>query len=492
MVAVCVFVATTACGPGPAPDNRRPLASRPAQAGSPIRLHPVNPHYFLWRGQPTVVITSGEHYGAVLNLDFDYRKYLDTLALEGLNGTRTFVGSYVETEGNFNIAGNTLNPAAGRYLAPWARSSEPGYVDGGNKFDLTRWDEAYFNRFHDFLDYASQKGIIVELSLFTPFYEESMWTMNPMNARNNVNGLGAIERQAVLTLTRSGGLLQVQEALVRKIIAEVAAYDNVYVEICNEPYVRDIAQDWQRHITDIAAEASRRLPSPVLLSQNVANRSARVQNPHPAIGIFNFHYATPPEAVDWNYHLNKVLGENETGFRGTDDEEYRTEAWEFILAGGGLFNNLDYSFAIGHEDGTYRIPEGQPGGGGRTLRAQLRFLHEFLSGFDFIRMHPDASVIREGVPDGGTARVLAEPGNSYAVYLRRSVTRRSRWRRWATSWSEPRTLGIELPAGAWRTVWLDPVAGREVKRESFQHGGGILRIGQPSWGEDVALEIRRE
>ena len=51
-----------------------------AGADPPLRLHPDNPHYFLFRGKPTVLITSGEHYGAVLNGRFDYRKYLDTLA----------------------------------------------------------------------------------------------------------------------------------------------------------------------------------------------------------------------------------------------------------------------------------------------------------------------------------------------------------------------------------------------------------------------------
>ena len=35
----------------------------------PLSLHPNNPHYFLWRGQPTVLITSAEHYGALVNLD---------------------------------------------------------------------------------------------------------------------------------------------------------------------------------------------------------------------------------------------------------------------------------------------------------------------------------------------------------------------------------------------------------------------------------------
>jgi hypothetical protein len=31
----------------------------------PLALHPDNPRYFLFRGEPTVLVTSGEHYGAV-------------------------------------------------------------------------------------------------------------------------------------------------------------------------------------------------------------------------------------------------------------------------------------------------------------------------------------------------------------------------------------------------------------------------------------------
>src|SRR6058998_853912 len=87
----------------------------------PLALHPDNPHYFLFRGKPTVLITSGEHYGAVLNLDFDYVKYLDALAKDRLNLTRTFSGAYVEPQGAFKIARNTLAPATGRFICPWAR-----------------------------------------------------------------------------------------------------------------------------------------------------------------------------------------------------------------------------------------------------------------------------------------------------------------------------------------------------------------------------------
>src|SRR5687767_8566264 len=77
---------------------------------APIALHPENPHYFLYKGKPTVLITSGEHYGTVLNLDFDYVKYLETLAADRLNMTRVFTGAYVEPVGAFKIEQNTLAP----------------------------------------------------------------------------------------------------------------------------------------------------------------------------------------------------------------------------------------------------------------------------------------------------------------------------------------------------------------------------------------------
>src|ERR1044071_6341333 len=94
------------------------LVSAGGLSAAPIALHPDNPHCFLWRGQPTVIITSGEHYGAVLNLDFNYRRYLDTLARDKLNGTRLWSGAYAETGGNFNIAANTLDPPTGRFICP--------------------------------------------------------------------------------------------------------------------------------------------------------------------------------------------------------------------------------------------------------------------------------------------------------------------------------------------------------------------------------------
>jgi hypothetical protein len=102
------------------------------------------------------LITSAEHYGAVLNLDFDDIRYLDTLQRDGMNYTRIFAGSYVEPQGAFGIQRNTLAPASGRFLAPWARSRQAGYAGGGNKFDLDRFNPDYLARLEAFITEAGR------------------------------------------------------------------------------------------------------------------------------------------------------------------------------------------------------------------------------------------------------------------------------------------------------------------------------------------------
>ena len=62
---------------------------------SPISVYHDNPHYFSYKGEPLVLITSDQHYGAVIDMDFDYVKYLDYLAQNGMNLTRTLSRRHV-------------------------------------------------------------------------------------------------------------------------------------------------------------------------------------------------------------------------------------------------------------------------------------------------------------------------------------------------------------------------------------------------------------
>jgi hypothetical protein len=440
----------------------------------PVSLNPENPHYFLFRNKPTVLLTSGEHYGSVLNLDFNFKTYLETLQQDGLNLTRTFSGAYCEPAGAFNIAHNTLAPARGRFVCPWARSDIGGYPNGGNKFDLTKWNADYFSRLKEFVSEASKRGIVVEFTFFCPFYDESQWKLSPQNTKNNVNGVGPAARTNVYTLDRNGGLLAVHDAMVRKVVSELRDFDNVMYEVCNEPYFGGVTLEWQHHIADVVRDAEKGFAARHLLTQNIANEKAKIENAHPGISVFNFHYASPPDTVAMNYGLNKVIGDNETGFKGTNDTHYRMEAWQFILAGGGLFNNLDYSFTAGHEDGTFVYPKSQPGGGNPAYRHQIKVLKEFIHSFDFVKMRPEASVVKSGLPEKGRATALVAPGREYAIYL----------------FGGPEAaLGVDLAPGNYKIEWINPVSGETVKQTTLNHQGGVATINSPRYDPDVALRV---
>ncbi|TAM82250.1 MAG: hypothetical protein EPN47_09935 [Acidobacteria bacterium] len=452
------------------------LHAAPSGQTKPIALDPENPHYFLFRGRPTVLITSTEHYGAVMNMDFYYPLYLNELQSRGFNLTRLFSGVYVEDFAAFNIARNTLAPAPLRFICPWARSAQPGYTGGGNKFDLHTWDPAYFHRLKDFVAQAGKRGIVVEMVLFCPYYGDSQWDISPVKASNNVQGIGDLPRTKALTL-ENGPLLAIQDDMVRKIVAELRNFDNVYYEICNEPYFGGVTMAWQDHIAETIKNTEATFTAQHLIAQNISNGSRKIERPNPSVSIFNFHYSRPPESVRQNFGLNRVISDDETGFRGTSDSPYRREGWDFILAGGAVYDNLDYSFTVGHEDGTFEFPPAQPGGGGHALQIQLSALKKFIEGFDFVHMHPDN---RDFKAVGNTAKiyVLAQPGKAYAVYV--------------DGGNPGTTLLCNIPAGRYHAEWINTLTGTVDMLQDVSHAGGVLTLASPPYAEDVALKLVRQ
>jgi len=461
------------------------LAAMSASA-APIQLHPDNPHYFLWRGQPTILITSGEHYGAVLNLDFDYRRYFEELKRHRFNLTRTFSGTYREVPGSFKITGNPLAPAPGRFVCPWARSESPGASDGGNKFDLTRWDPAYFERLKDFITQAGERGIVVELVLFCTMYDETLWNASPMNARNNVNGIGKVGPYEVYS-GKEEKLVAAQRTVVRELVTELNGFDNLYYEVCNEPYERGgLTRGWNDQIIATIVDTEAGLPKRHLIAQGFPPSSAAVTDLNPHVSVLNFHAATP-EAIRLNQRLNRVIASDETGGSDRSDREYRTEGWEFLLAGGAVYDHLDFSFTPEREDGTaVPLPPGTPGGGGPELRRQLRVLKNFIDGFEFVRMAPCPVSVRalsgstavSGLKSPGppTARALAEVGQAYAVHVN----------------GGPQTqIALELPAGNYQAEWVNTASGEVDRREEFSHVGGTRPLDSPPYAEDIALRLKR-
>lgn len=467
----------------------------------PVRLCPENPRWLEWRGQAVALITSAEHYGAVLNLDFDFRRYLETMQRDGMNYTRVFAGSYVEPLGAFGIERNTLARAPGRFLSPWARSDQPRYTGGGNKFDLDRFSPEYLARLKEFIADAGRRGIVVELTLFCATYGGQQWALHPFNPTNNIQVLAVTDWKRLNTTANGAPIMAVQEKLTRHLVRELNGFDNLFFEIQNEPWADNHAMGdfinpyltdkhsfpnaveitsadsvaWQRAIAKVIADEESRLPQRHLIAQNVANFRLALNHGVlvPEAGLLHFHYAYP-EVVEWNRGLNRVIGCDETGFAGNSDATYRRQAWNFVLSGGGVFNNLDYSFTVGHEDGSDTSNKA-PGGGSPTLRRQLRVLSDFLHRFGLAKLQPDSLLVQRA--PGVVVRTRSQPGKAHALYVQGRG---------------PTTLTLNLTRGRWTTEWISVVDGKVLKRENVSSKGKPVELVSPDFTDGVAVRIVRD
>ncbi len=436
----------------------------------PIKPHPDNGRYFLYNDRPVVLMGSSEHYGAIINLDFDYIRYLEETRACGLNYVRIFTGAYRETTGSFNIPDNTLAPLPDRSVTPWKRTTIPGAGDGGKKFDLTQWDPAYFHRLRDFVSAASKRGIVVELTLFSSVYDDVLWNLSPLNAANHINDVGSTGRANCYSPT--GDLLPFQINLTRKCVTELQDFDNVIYETINEPYQQNVPRAWETLIIDEIVASEAEFPKRHLIAQNAFNYQGTISSPHPAVSLFHFHYAYPA-AASQNYALGVALGDDETGNAGREDFPYRREAWEFMFSGGGLFNHLDYSFTATREDGI--DSQNAPGGGGPAIRRQLGVLRWFLEELPLVNLVPQSSFVIGGIPSGGAATVIGAPGAAYAVYLRGGTQA---------------NLALNLPNGIWRGQWIDTRSGLVIGTEpEFSHPGGQRILVSPAYTDDIALRL---
>ncbi|HJZ41618.1 MAG TPA: DUF6298 domain-containing protein [Bacteroidales bacterium] len=460
----------------------------------PVRLHPGNPHYFEYKDKPLVLIASGLHYGAVLNLDINYEEYLKTLDQYGFNLHREFIIPCYEwqPEDKWDQEQTPLSPRPGKLLSPYARSSAPGARDSLNRYDLDKWNQEYFDHLKDFCRKADDRGIIVEIVMFTVLYGEGAWETNPLNTINNIQGVGN-GKYNDYTFIGDPLLLERQKQLVRKTVTELNEFDNVYFEICNEPYwAKGIpggnpeikeqhflpeVNDWQAVLAGVIAETEQDLPKKHLIAQNLANTYYKIDTLcHPSVSVLNYHYAFPPNTVPDNYSINLPVCFDETA-NGCNAPDRRIEAWAFLLAGGAVYNNLDWSFAIDDQTGRGRNPAGRRRSG-VEVKQQLSVLKHFMDTFDFIRAKPIEPGRIRNMPE----KVLwygLENKEVLTIYFLKQ-----------TGIVIPKAL-LEISPGNYELTWIDPIDGSIIRKIKIINKENSLPLEFPDFPDDLLLSLKR-
>ncbi len=229
------------------------------RAAGPLRVLKSNPRYFT-DGSGRAVYLTGSHVwwnlvgtrtwksdckrGAVRR--FSYAAYLRRL--RSLN--HNFVRLWTTQLPAWRECGRLVRVAP----LPWLRSGPGRALDGRPKFDLRRFDPAYFGRLKARVRAAEARGIYVSVMLFEGWALQNhgawRWRSDPFNARNNVNGVngdlnGDGAGTEVNTLA-SPAVTRIQDAYVRKVVDTVNGFDNVLYEVANESGYYSTA--WQYHV----------------------------------------------------------------------------------------------------------------------------------------------------------------------------------------------------------------------------------------------------
>ena len=461
-------------------------------------VHPKNHRCFLYQGKPMKILTSAEHYGAVMNGEFDYDVYLKEMQRTGQNATRVFT-FYRELWGH-NVR-NTLatsKETPETTVMPWKRASGRGKgPDGLDKFDLDRWNPAYFARLKDYVQKCTEHGVICEIVLFCNPYLEKQYAWFPCNKTGNINGVGndLDDRQQFMTL-ESPTVVAFQERFVRKVVKELNEFDNVYYEICNEPtFPKEWTRRgelWHAHVADTIRQVEKNLPNQHLIAANLPNNEAIANNPD--IDILNYHY--PPGARTWQrmrqrdrYRKPLVYDENYTGVVGKNPvERYavnRSEAWVTILSGCGGFNSLDWTFTAADETGSGKVPllDGRKIDG-RPLREWLDIFRQLLGQYDVARLVPAVGVLPDRISGYGYAATTDGKGKYILYFVDERLFRSEPCK------TQPFAVTLELPTGQYAVRTFEPRSGNTTAVAAINSTGtASLKI--PPFREDVAILLER-
>lgn len=253
------------------------------KAVGPLRVHPTNPRYFTdgtknQDGSFRVVYLTGSHTwnslqdGAFFtkeNADpppaFDFKAYLGFLERNNHNFIRLWrmelpkFHYWTDTD-NSKLRGPFSRQAIQfSQPHPWARTGPGKALDGKPKFDLSKFDPAYFDRLRSRVIAARDRGIYVSVMLFEGGELRATtrpwcWNSHPFHGNNNINKVEAdangdgvgVEFHMLL----APAVTEFQKKYIHRVVDTLNDLDNVLFEVGNEMAYSPANSKWQYWVID--------------------------------------------------------------------------------------------------------------------------------------------------------------------------------------------------------------------------------------------------
>ena len=467
-----------ACGPATAAAD----SEKEAQVGrGPLRVLHSNPRYFT-DGTGKAIYMTGSHIWNNFQdwsdqASLNYEGFLDFLQSHNHNFIRMWTWEH----------GSVPQPQVSwpDDPLPYQRIGPGNDLSGRPKFDLTKLNQAYFDRLRLRVKSAQDRNMYVSVMLFQGWSVEAKgepiqnpWQGHPFNINNNVNGIngdvdGDGEGTEVHTV-QVPAITALQEAYVKKTIDTLNDLDNVLYEISNESHANSV--NWQYHmITFIKSyEAGKPKQHPVGMTTEYpgADYSELTNSPADWISPYasqrqgahgqNYDYRSSPPAADGR---KVIIADTDHlwGLGGNTDW-----VWKSFLRGlNPIFMDLDPKHDLDPyhmEGGEYRVslPNWE------SIRSAMGHTREFAERVDLASMTPQTEVASSGY-------CMANEGEEYLVYLPAD-----------DDGSVEKTVSVDLSSAsaALAVEWFNPRTAETILAGTTR-GGTIKEFTAPFPGEAV-------
>ena len=210
----------------------------------PLKQSTTNSRYFLNPAGSAVFLSGSHTWDSFQDTDtssspaaLDFTAYVNFLKQNGQNATILWHKDLPEYCGwNFSGSVWTMTPW------PWLRPGPGIATDGNAKFDLTQFNQTYFDRLRTRVQQLQQSGIYAIVQLFDGNQLTSARCSTdgyPYSGPNNINGVDDGYRSGTsgtssYTMTSNNAISNIQDAYVKKVIDTLNDLPNVVFEVAEE------------------------------------------------------------------------------------------------------------------------------------------------------------------------------------------------------------------------------------------------------------------
>ncbi len=459
------------------------LALAGESAAGPLRIHPDNPRYFTDGSGKAIYLTGSHTWGNLQEYrqpgdkkPFDYTGYLDFLEKHNHNFIRLWTWESPRSDcKQLDLLNSRSVPMS------YQRTGPGNAADGGLKFDVTKFNPAYFDRLRSRVIEAGKRGIYVNVMLFQGWSvwnfsgakrNRDTWSYHPFNKNNNTSGIdgdpnGNGEGEEVHSL-QIPEITRLQQAYIRKVIDTVNDLDNVLFEISNETkpnkLVKVDTKAWEyamvRYVKQY--EAGKPKQHPVGVTANaVIDTDVLDSSPSDWVSLRKtrkFPYgdkrlelACDPPIADGR--KVSILDTDHIGVQNVEEPTF-TRAWvwkSFLREHNPIYMEM-------HQNNPMNDLSSQHVAGRKAMGCTRTFANKM----NLVEMTPHNDL-------ASTKYCLASPGKEYLVYL-----------------PDGGKVTVDLSASkeALSVEWFDPSSG-EVKKVKAVRGGGRRDFTAPFGGDAV-------